>query len=152
MVPETMTGQRRPRSSKTVSTAKIAALALRVSKIVSMSSRSTPPSTRPLVASAYAATSWSKVTLRAPGSLTSGEIDAVRVVGPSAPATYRGRSGVARSSSSAVRAGQPGGLEVELVGELLHAVVGQGDRVGVEGVGLDDVGAGLEVLAVDRRR
>ena len=29
----------------------------------------------------------SKVTLRAPGSLTSGEIDAVRLVGPSAPAT-----------------------------------------------------------------
>ena len=40
MVPETMTGQRRPYSSKTVSTAKIAALALSVSKIVSMKSRS----------------------------------------------------------------------------------------------------------------
>ena len=36
MVPEIITGQRRPRSSKSVSTAKIAALALRVSKIVSM--------------------------------------------------------------------------------------------------------------------
>ena len=48
-------------------------------------------------------------------------------------------------------AGEPGGLEVELVGQLLHAVVGQRDRVGVEGVGLDDVGAGGEVLAVDRR-
>ena len=32
--------------------------------------------------------------LRCPGSLTSGEIDAVRLVGPSAPATKRGRSGV----------------------------------------------------------
>ena len=95
MVPETMTGQRRPYSSKTVSTAKIAALALRVSKIVSMKSRSEPPSSRPRVDSEYAATSWSKLTLRAAGSLTSGEIDAVRVVGPSAPATYRGRSGVA---------------------------------------------------------
>ena len=51
MVPEMMTGQRRPRSSKSVSTAKIAALALRVSKIVSMRSRSAPPSTRPRVAS-----------------------------------------------------------------------------------------------------
>ena len=29
-----------------------------------------------------------------PGSLTSGEIDAVELVGPRAPATYRGRSGV----------------------------------------------------------
>ena len=47
------------------------------------------------------------------------------------------------------RAGQLRRLEVELVGELLHAVVGQRDRVGVEGVGLDEVGAGLEVLAVD---
>ena len=45
---------------------------------------------------------------------------------------------------------QPSGLEVDLVGQLLHAVVGQGDRGGVEGVGLDDVGAGVEVLAVDR--
>ena len=62
---------------------------------------------------------------------------------------------VARPVGGALRhrvglaAGQRGGLEVELVGELLHAVVGQRDRVGVEGVGLDDVGAGLEVLAVD---
>ena len=34
------------------------------------------------------------MTLRAPGSLTSGEMDAVRLVGPSAPTTYRGLSGV----------------------------------------------------------
>ena len=47
MVPEMMTGQRRAYSSNSVSQAKIAALALRVSKIVSMSSRSAPPSTRP---------------------------------------------------------------------------------------------------------
>ena len=103
MVPETMTGQRRPRSSKTVSTAKIAALALRVSKIVSMNTRSAPPSISPSVASVYAATSWSKDTLRAPGSLTSGEMEAVRVVGPSAPATYRFFSGVVAVISSATR-------------------------------------------------
>ena len=47
MVPEMITGQRRPLSSNSVSMAKIAALALRVSKIVSTSSRSAPPSTRP---------------------------------------------------------------------------------------------------------
>ena len=51
MVPETTTGQRRPCSSKSVSTAKIAALALRVSKIVSMKMRSLPPSTSPRAAS-----------------------------------------------------------------------------------------------------
>jgi hypothetical protein len=31
---------------------------------------------------------------------------------------------------------------------VLHFVIGHGERVGVECVGLDDVGAGLEVLAV----
>ena len=51
--------------------------------------------------------------------------------------------------ASQARAGQPGRLEVELVGEVLHAVVGQGDPLGVEGVGLDEVGAGLEVCRVD---
>ncbi len=50
IVPEMMTGQRRPYSSNTVSTAKIAALALSVSKIVSMKMTSEPPSSRPRVA------------------------------------------------------------------------------------------------------
>ena len=59
MVPEMTIGQRRPRSSKTDSTAKIAALALSVSKIVSMKMTSEPPSSRPRVASAYASTSCS---------------------------------------------------------------------------------------------
>ena len=45
---------------------------------------------------------------------------------------------------------QPGRLEVQLVGEVLHAVVGLGDALRAEGVRRDDVGAGLEVLAVDR--
>ncbi|CAB4945373.1 unannotated protein [freshwater metagenome] len=47
-------------------------------------------------------------------------------------------------------AGQARGLEVQLVGEVLEAVVGERDRVGVEGVRLDDVGARAEVLLVDR--
>ena len=59
MVPLMTTGQRRPRSVKTWSTAEMAALALRVSKIVSMMTRSAPPSSSPRVASEYAATSWS---------------------------------------------------------------------------------------------
>src|SRR5687767_14389417 len=46
---------------------------------------------------------------------------------------------------------QAGGLVVQLVRELGHLVVAQGDAVGVERVGLDDVGAGPEVLAVDGR-
>ena len=44
MVPEMMSGRRAPRSSKSRSIAKSAALAFSVSKIVSTSSRSTPPS------------------------------------------------------------------------------------------------------------
>ncbi len=47
IVPEMMTGHRRSYSSKIVSTAKIAALALSVSKIVSMKMTSEPPSSRP---------------------------------------------------------------------------------------------------------
>ena len=150
MVPETITGQRRSRSSKSVSSAKIAALALSVSKIVSTSSRSAPPSTRPAACSAYAATSSSKLVLRKPGSLTSGEIDAVRLVGPSPPATKRGRDGSVLGDGVGRLARQPCGLVVQLVGEVLHAVVGLGDPLRAEGVGRDDVGAGLEVLAVDR--
>ncbi len=100
IVPEMMTGQRRPCSSKSVSTAKIAAFALSVSKIVSIISRSLPPSTSPRAASRYAVASWSNETLRAPGSLTSGEIEAVRVVGPRAPATQRGWSSVATASAA----------------------------------------------------
>ena len=51
MVPEMITGQRRPRSSNIVSRANTAALALSESKIVSTRMMSDPPSTRPLAAS-----------------------------------------------------------------------------------------------------
>ncbi len=59
IVPEMMTGQRRPSASNRLSTAKIAALAFSVSKIVSMMTMSAPPSTRPCAAVVYAATSCS---------------------------------------------------------------------------------------------
>ena len=90
------------------------------------------------------------MTLRKPGLLTSGEIDAERLVGPIAPATKRGRSGVSASTSRAASLRQPRALAVQLVGERLHAVVGLGDRGRGEGVGLDDVGAGAEIRGVDR--
>ena len=47
IVPLMISGTRSPSSSNSDSTAKIAAFALSVSKIVSMSRRSAPPSTRP---------------------------------------------------------------------------------------------------------
>ena len=81
--------------------AKSAALQLSVSKMVSTISMSTPPSTSARVCSRYEVTNWSNVTLRAAGSLTSGEIEAVFGVGPKAPATKRGLSGVLYLSRAA---------------------------------------------------
>ena len=90
----------------------------------------------------------SKVTARKPGLLTSGEIDAVRLVGPSAPATKRRRPS-SFSASVGRLAREPRARDVELVGDVLHAVVGLGDRGGGERVGRDDVGAGAEISEMD---
>jgi hypothetical protein len=102
-VTEIITGGRIPVSSPTSSIAISAALALSVSVIVSTSSRSAPPSIRPRTCSAYASRISSKVTSRWAGSVTLGEIDSVRLVGPIAPATKRGRSGVRSVQASAAR-------------------------------------------------
>ena len=83
------------------------------------------------------------------GSLTSGEIDSVRFVGPIEPATNRGWSGVRAVHSSRRRLREPRPLDVQLVDERLEAVVRLRDRGAGERVRLDDVGAGGEVLAVD---
>ncbi len=91
MVPDTMTGTELPRASNSSAIANSAALALRVSNTVSSSRMSTPPSSSPLACSPYASRNSSKLMARKPGLLTSGEIDAVRLVGPMAPATKRGR-------------------------------------------------------------
>ena len=79
----------------------MAALALSTSKTVSIMSRSAPPRINPRAASAYASASSSKVTDRAAGSATSAEIEAVLLVGPSDPATNRGRFGSRASAASA---------------------------------------------------
>ncbi len=94
MVPEIMMGTSSPSSSRYSVTPKIAAFAFSVSKMVSMSSRSAPPSTSPRAASLYASFNSSKVMFRKPGLFTSGDREAVRLVGPKAPATKRGLSGV----------------------------------------------------------
>jgi hypothetical protein len=60
----------------------------------------------------------------------------VRLVGHSAPFVR----GLARELC---------GFEVQLVGQRLHAVVVQRDDLGIEGIGLDQVGAGGQVLSVD---
>ena len=100
---EIMIGRRTPLSSKTLSIATRAALAFSVSKIVSTRSTSAPPSTSPRVCSAYDSSSSANVMLRKDGSLTFGESDRVLLVGPRAPATKRGRSGVFAVQTSAQR-------------------------------------------------
>jgi hypothetical protein len=60
---------------------------------------------------------------RRAASFTSGEMESVLLVGP-------------------------GSAQVQLRRELLGSVVGLGDAVGAEGVGLEDVGAGREIRAV----
>jgi hypothetical protein len=86
--------------------------------------------------------------LRAPGSLTSGEIEAVFGVGPSAPHAKRGLSGVeylAQAARASLR-----GLQIDLVGDLAELVVLLRHAGGAEGIGLDQVGARRQVLLVNR--
>ncbi len=81
--------------------ATIAAFAFSVSNTVSISRRSTPPSTRPRICSAYASRTSSKVAERNEGSSTRAEIDSVTFSGPTDPATNRGLSGVETASHAA---------------------------------------------------
>ena len=67
--------------------ATMAAFALSESKIVSIKSRSTPPSRKAAICSAYVATTSSKVTARYAASSTFGESDSVTFSGPTEPAT-----------------------------------------------------------------
>ena len=87
-------------SGATSSAAAIAAFALSVSKIVSIRSRSTPPSTSPRICSAYASTTWSNVAERYVGSSTRGDTESATLSGPIDPATHAGRP----TSSAARRA------------------------------------------------
>ena len=78
----------------------MAALAFRVSKIVSIRNISTSQSARVSACSLYVATNSSNVTSLYAGFITSGEIDAVLFVGPIEAATNLGFSGVEYSSAT----------------------------------------------------
>ena len=104
MVPESMIGARRPTAVNASSHANSAAFALSVSKTVSMRTRSTPPSRSATTCSVYASASWLKVIARKPGRSTSGESEAVRLVGPTDPATHRRRPSRAAAASTTSRA------------------------------------------------
>ena len=83
------------------SAAIIAALAFRVSKIVSMRIASTPPSINASIWMQYAEQSSSNVSARYAGLFTSGLIEQVLFVGPTEPATNLGLSGFMAVNSSA---------------------------------------------------
>ena len=86
-VADTITGTFTPVASIAACAASSAALAFNVSNIVSMSNKSAPPSISPVIWSVYVSTSSSHEMLLAAGSSTDGEIDRLRLVGPTLPAT-----------------------------------------------------------------
>ena len=114
-------------SGATVEAATIAAFAFRVSKIVSMSSRSTPPSRSAAICSSYASRTWSKRDGAIGGVVDRGESESVTFSGPTEPATKRGLSGVLAVHSSAALPGEAGALEAHLGRGLLEPVVGLPD-------------------------
>ena len=69
------------------------------------------------------------------------------MVGPSAPTTHRCRPVASVTVSAADARGGP--THIEFVGQVGHVVVSERDPLGTEGVRLDEIGAGLEVLPVD---
>ena len=72
-------------------------------------------------------------------------------MGPSAPATKSGLPPGEPRDLVRRPAREPRGRQIQLGCEFGQAVVGLGDRGGVEGVRGDQVGAGLEILAVNLR-
>ena len=127
------------RSSNSSSSAKIAALALSVSKMVSTRNRSAPPSIRPRPARGRPSRSSSKLTLRAPGSLTSRRY----LRGPvRRPERARDEARLVRRALGRTRlprAGEPRGFEVHLGDVLSSPVIGLGDRGRAEKVLVDAI-------------
>ena len=114
--------------------AAIAAFAFSVSKIVSISSRSTPPSARPRICSAYDSTTWSNVCVRKPGSST---LRAQRQRDVERPDRAGDEPVRPRRLARDSRAG-----DVHVVDRVLEPVVGLADRRRRERVRRRDVGAG----------
>ena len=148
MVPEIMIGSSKPRSAKIFCAAKMPALVLSVSVIVSNSSRSAPPSISPLICFGIGV-----------GDLVERDVAGARIID-----VRRHRGGLVERPEGAGNEAalavlvlrklrgltrQPGAGRVHLVGELLHAVVGHDDRGRRERIGLADVGAGEEILQMD---
>ena len=129
IVPDTMSGRRRPARSKYALDREQRRLGVqRVEHGLDQQQVGAAVDQRRRRPRRTRATSSSNVTLRAPGSLTSGEIDAVRLVGPSAPATKRGWSGVRAVQRSAHSRAIARRGAVDLAHRDCEAVVGLRDR------------------------
>ena len=68
-------------------------------------------------------------------------MEAVRLAGPSTPATRRGRSAVEYSIAQFAR--QPRAGLVQFAHQMAQAIILLAGEIGVEGVGLDEIGARL---------
>ena len=89
------------------------------------------------------------MTERKLGFKTSGEIEAVRLVGPIS-AGDETRAAVLVLGHARGLAREPGAFEVQFIGDLRHAVVGLGDAGRGESVGRNDVGAGAVIGEMNR--
>ena len=104
IVPDTIIGRILFFNLKTSFAAIIAALAFNESKIVSIKTKSIPPSIKAPICSTYASFNWSKDIFLYPGSSTFGDNDAILLVGPIDPATYLFLPSFLEKSSHAILA------------------------------------------------
>ncbi len=134
---EVWIGVRRPVSLNASRTPKTAALTSRMSCAVSMITRSTPPSSRPWACSVNTVTSSRKEILPRVGSSEAGRWP----VGPIEPAT--------KPVLADRLAGDLGRTAVDLECVVLEPPLLELDPRALEGVGLHDLGAGLDHRLVD---
>ena len=112
----------------------------------------TPPSISPRTCSRRRRARWSNV-IGAKRRVVDVGRDRQRAVGRADRAGDEARPiGRPRRPLVGGRPGQARAVEVQLVGQRLEAVVGLRDGRAAERVGLDDVGAGLEIGVVDVAR
>ena len=149
IVTEAITGSRTPVSLEDLLDGEQAALRLSVSKVVSASRRSTPPSTSGLD---LLAVGGHHLVERdgAVAGIVDVAGDRELLVGRADRAGHEaGPVGIPGLGRIGRLAGEPGRGEVHLPRVLLEAEVGHRHAGGPEGVGLDDVAAGLEIGRVD---
>ena len=149
MVSDSMIGSSTPISSNTCSTAKPAALAFSVSKIVSIridvhAALDQSARLRGIGLNKHIEAHIAEAGIVHVGGDRRGAVGGADGAGDEAGFVRRPRRpGVGRL------AGEPGGSDIQLMCDGFKPIIGLGDGLRVEGVGLDDVGAGLQIGVVD---